>query len=113
MITRVITVLLATVLLGFADSKKKEKTYKMEIYGDCYFYHMPTYDICNPPLYFSVGFRDKWYTEFYTIKDKNGKVKYNVKYIWCKNKVSNKFYEYLELYIYMTPEDIKQCNQKQ
>jgi len=95
------------VVLAFA--KDDEREYKMKIYGDCYYYHIPTWKLClryfwkcNPDFCF-------YWTEYYTV-EKKGK-KYNVRYIWCRNNDEDPA-EVVRLYIYMSPEDIKLCNQK-
>ncbi len=88
----------------------KDKIYKMEIYGDCYYYHLPSEKICGYKYFWNYGDIAFW-TEFFTIKEKeSGRIKYNVRYVWCRRYYGGG--EVVKLYIYMTPEDIKLCNQK-
>ncbi len=90
----------------------KDKEYRMEIYGDCYYFHLPTKEICLWNYFWDSGSRAfmSYWSEFFTKVDKDtGKVKYLVRYVYCRN---GDYKESIRLYIYMTPEDIKLCNQK-
>jgi hypothetical protein len=80
------------------------KTFYMEIYGDCYYYHLTTEKVCQHIQDLAVYVI---WSEFYT-SEKNGK-KYYVRYVYCSWSGDN---DRVKLYIYMTPEDIKQCNKK-
>ncbi len=95
-------IILMFVLTPFNFAKNKiPEVFEMKIYGDCYFYHMPTQEICMKHF---VKFKQAARNEFFTSPSKTiiGRL------VECENI----FGQVIKFYIYMTPEDIKLCNQK-